>query len=340
MPITIVPTIADITVGGITWTHADWEANTPGTISGIANAIGGNLLALGATTGSIVKVISGDTTLSGADPVNLVFVIEGALGAEADLNFPPGVRMAIIANNTTGGFALSVGQATGDRVTIPAAGSATVYSDGADFFLADGVARSAAGNTIAGTLVVGGAATLSSTLNVTGDATLGANVTIAGTLDVAGATTLAGTLDVAGVASFTSNLSVLGQLEVQLDSSFLQSLGVGGNLGVTLDIICTGDIVGVNVAARHASLNTAVYIDSPLGGSSTLEFANAAVPMWRVAKNFESDLLFDWLPGGVYTASPIMIMGDTGYVRLLNLPTAAPALSGSLWNNAGVLNVV
>jgi hypothetical protein len=70
---------------------------------------------------------------------------------------------------------------------------------------------------------------------------------------VTGATTLSSTLTVTGAGSFLANLTVAGELNVQLDSAFLQDLGVGGDLGVTGDLICTGDIVGVTVAARHAS---------------------------------------------------------------------------------------
>src|SRR3954463_5637699 len=122
MPITITPTISSITINSHTYVHADWEANTPGTLSGLANDFVTTITALGATTGSLTKSISGNTTLSGSDLLNLTYKFTGTLSANANITFPAGVRSAAIINATSGGFALLIGYVAGTKATIPVSG--------------------------------------------------------------------------------------------------------------------------------------------------------------------------------------------------------------------------
>src|SRR4051812_8377933 len=98
MPLTITPTIASITINGHTYVHSDWEANTPGTLSGLANDFVTTITALGATTGTYSASISGDTTISGGSVANLTFVFTGALSANANITFPAGARTISVVN--------------------------------------------------------------------------------------------------------------------------------------------------------------------------------------------------------------------------------------------------
>lgn len=342
MPITITPAVADIDIGSDILTNSDWEQDTPATLSLLVNFLAGTQVALAATTGSLVKAISGNTTLSSPEAINLNFIFTGAISSVATITFPGGERTCTIVNNTTGGFGLLIGYATGTKAAIPAGGSAQVYGDGTNFKLASGVAAGSGGAVaVPGAFSATGAASLASTLAVTGAATFASTVAITGTLGVTGATTLSSTLSVTGIGTFLANVGVAGELNVQLDSAFLQDLGVGGNLGVSLDILCTGDIQGTNVAARHASLSVYLQADSTDGVFAMTEYASDGVPEWRIGKTVANDLEFHWFSGGVYQNSPMIFDSATGYLMLPTLPTSASGLaSGTVWRNSGVLTVV
>ena len=341
MPITITPAVADIDIGSDVLTNSDWEQDTPATLSLLVGHLAGTQVALATTTGSLVKAISGDTTLSSPEAINLNFIFTGSLSANATITFPGGERTATIVNNTTGGHALLIGYSTGTKATIPAGGSAQVYGDGTNFKLASGVAAGSGGAVaIPGTFTATGAATLSSTLAVTGAASFASNVSITGTLSVTGATTLSSTLGVTGIGTFLANVGVGGELNVQLDSAFLQDLGVGGNLGVTGDIICTGDVQGVNVAARHASLSVYLQADSTDGLFAMTDYASDGITEWRIGKTVANNLETQWFSGGVYQSSPMIFDHATGYLMLFGLPTSASGLaSGTVWSNSGVLTI-
>ena len=342
MPITIDPPVDDITVGGDTYTNDDWEEDTPATLSAVVNALVGHVQALGSTSGTLTKVISGGVTLTSLEAANLNFLFSGTLGSTANINFPAGSYTATIVNNTSGGQALSIGYASGTRGTVPAGGTAQVSGDGTNFHLIGGVAGGSGGAvSVPGAFTATGAATLSSTLHTIGDATFDANVTIAGTLDVTLDVTMLQALSVTGAVTLLDDLGVAGVLNVGQDSTFLQDLGVGGDLGVTGDIIGTGDIVGVTVAARHASLNTYLYADSTDGAESKVEFQTDGVQRWRIGKNSANDLEFSWYnASGVYQESPIILDETTGYIKLAGLPTSSAGLdAGTIYSDSGTLKV-
>jgi microcystin-dependent protein len=86
-------------------------------------------------------------------------------------------KLYTIYNNTTGGYAITIGAPTGTAVTIPSGVTATVFTDGANFYSAQ---TGSAGNfTVNGTLTATG-------LTDTG------NMSVGGTLAVTGTTTFTG----------------------------------------------------------------------------------------------------------------------------------------------------
>jgi microcystin-dependent protein len=86
-------------------------------------------------------------------------------------------KLYVITNNTSGGFAITIGGVTGSTVTIPSGVTAQVYCNGTNFFSSQ---TGSAGNF-----------TVNGTLSATGVTNTG-NMSIAGTLGVTGATTLTG----------------------------------------------------------------------------------------------------------------------------------------------------
>jgi hypothetical protein len=68
---------------------------------------------------------------------NAVLVVTGVNNAQRDLIPPVVKKLYIVANNTTGGYAIRVIGATGTGVTIPNGSTAIVYCDGTNFILAN-----------------------------------------------------------------------------------------------------------------------------------------------------------------------------------------------------------
>ena len=118
---------------------------------------------------------------------NMVLVVKGTNSGVFQVVTPLVTKYYVVSNQTTGGYAITIGASTGTTVTIPNGTTTSVYCDGTNFY---------AGSTgVAGNFSVGGNETVAGTLGVTGNTSLG------GTLAVAGATTLSGTTSLAGTAT-------------------------------------------------------------------------------------------------------------------------------------------
>lgn len=219
MAIDIPTPIPDITIGSTVITHSDWENNTPGAIADLANALA-ERQALIEDVGTLFKAITGDTTLSSPESTNISFVFSGALAADAHITFDAGfVGIAQITNNTTGGFSLICGLATGDTVTIPPSGSAMAFCDGDDFSLSDGIVRTATGASIAGDLSLSGNLTVGGNGIFTGGFSIGADLSVLGDGSILGDlvvndTITATTLVITGQSAFTGNMVLAGTLRM------------------------------------------------------------------------------------------------------------------------------
>ena len=112
-----------------------------------------------------------------------------------------GSKMYLVSNNTTGGYAITIGYASGSTVSIPNGYIATVFGDGTNFFSAN--------TTSAGAFNVNG------TLTASGVADVG-NMSVGGTLGVTGASTftgaaaLNGTVSGTGIAAYMASPPAIG----------------------------------------------------------------------------------------------------------------------------------
>jgi microcystin-dependent protein len=96
---------------------------------------------------------------------NAVLVVTGTNSAIRQIICPLVEKLYVIYNNTTGGFAITIGGATGSTVTIPSGTTAQAYCDGTSFFSSQ---TGSAGNfNINGNLVVAGTTALSGALTGT-----------------------------------------------------------------------------------------------------------------------------------------------------------------------------
>lgn len=111
---------------------------------------------------------------------NAVLVASGTNSAIRQIIAPLVNKLYVITNNTTGGYAITVGGTSGSIVTIPNGVTAQAYCDGTNFYSAQ---TGSAGNfTVNGTLTATG-------LTATGLTDTG-NMSVGGTLAVTGATSL------------------------------------------------------------------------------------------------------------------------------------------------------
>jgi microcystin-dependent protein len=117
-----------------------------------------------------ITMVNADYTLTSYNGVpdearNAVLVATGTNSAIRQIICPLVEKLYVIYNNTTGGFAITIGGITGSIVTIPNGTTAQVYCDGINFFSSQ---TGSAGNfNINGNLVVAGTTALTGTLTGT-----------------------------------------------------------------------------------------------------------------------------------------------------------------------------
>jgi hypothetical protein len=145
---------------------------------------------------------------------------------------------------------------------IKVAGSATLEST----LDVTGAATLSSNASVGGTLGVTGAASLSSdatvggTLGVTGAATLSSNASVGGTLGVTGAATLSNALTVTGAATLSSNASVGGTLGVTGAASLSSSATIGDTLDVTGLTTMTSAVATTDISAAALHVDK-IHID-------------------------------------------------------------------------------
>ena len=120
----------------------------------------GTLLEQAITGVQSITMSNADYTLSNYNGTsdearNAVLVVSGSNSAIRKIVAPQGQnKLYTIFNNTTGGYAITIGAPTGTAVTIPSGVTATVFTNGSDFYSAQ---TGSAGNfTVNGTLTATG----------------------------------------------------------------------------------------------------------------------------------------------------------------------------------------
>jgi microcystin-dependent protein len=130
----------------------------------------GTILEQAITGVQTITMVNADYTLTSFNGVsdearNAVLVATGTNSAIRQIICPLVEKLYVIYNNTTGGFAITIGGATGSIVTIPNGTTAQVYCDGTNFFSSQ---TGSAGNfNVNGNLTVGGTSTLTGALTGT-----------------------------------------------------------------------------------------------------------------------------------------------------------------------------
>jgi hypothetical protein len=130
----------------------------------------GTLIEQGITGVQSIVMVNANYTLSNFNGVsdearNAVLVVSGTNSAVRQIICPLVNKTYIVTNNTTGGFAITIGGATGSTVSIPNGVTAQVYCDGINFYSSQ---TGSAGNfAVSGNLSVAGTTALSGALTGT-----------------------------------------------------------------------------------------------------------------------------------------------------------------------------
>jgi microcystin-dependent protein len=201
---------------------------------------------------------------------NAVLVVNGTNSAVRQVICPLVDKLYVISNQTTGGYAITIGGATGSTVTIPNGITAQVYCDGTNFFSSQ--TGSAGDFTVNGTLTATGNASIAGNGSITGNALVG------GTLGVTGATSLT-TGSISGV--MTAPTAAVGTNTTQIaTTAFVLTNGVptgvismwGTATAPTGYLLCAGAAVNrTTYAALFAVIGTTFGVGD---GSTTFNLPN------------------------------------------------------------------
>ena len=116
---------------------------------------------------------------------NMILIVSGTNNAIYQVIAPLVPKFFIVTNNTSGGYAITIGASSGSLVTIPNGVTAQVYCDGSTGFYS--AQTGSAGNfTVNGTLTATG-------LTDTGNMSVGGNLSVTGTTTLTGTSSLAAT---------------------------------------------------------------------------------------------------------------------------------------------------
>jgi microcystin-dependent protein len=228
----------------------------------------GTLLEQAITGVTSITMANADYTLTSYNGVtdearNAVLVVGGTNSASRQIIIPLVEKLYVITNNTSGGYAITIGGTTGTTVTIPNGVTAQVYCDGINTYSSQ---TGSAGNfTVNGTLIATG-------LTDTG------NMTVGGTLDVTGATSLT-TGSISGIV--TAPTASAGTNTTQLaTTAFVLSNGAptgglmmwGTGTAPTGWLLCAGAAVSrTTYAALFAVIGTTFGVGD---GSTTFNLPN------------------------------------------------------------------
>jgi microcystin-dependent protein len=191
---------------------------------------------------------------------NAVLVVSGTNSAIRQIIIPTGqAKLYVVKNSTTGGYAITIGAATGSTVTIPNGITAQIYYDGSNCY------SSQTGS--AGDFTVNG------TFYATGSESLTGNLSVGGTLAVTGTTTFTGVPSGPTAATGTNTTQLATTAFVQANSAPTGGLIMWGTgTAPTGWLLCDGTAVNrTTYAALFAVISTTFGVGD---GSTTFNLPN------------------------------------------------------------------
>ena len=279
-----------------------------------------------------IAMVNANYTLSNFNGVsdearNAVLVVTGSNSAVRQIICPLVNKTYIVTNNTTGGFAITIGGSTGSTVSIPNGVTAQVYCDGINFFSSQ---TGSAGNfaisgnlTVSGTTALSGALTyggvaLSNAVTGTGNMVLSASPALTGTPTAPTATAGTNTTQIATTAFVLANGVPTGAIMMwsgsiaTIPSGWLLCNGSSGTpdlrdrfvvgAGTTYAVAATGGSANA-VVVSHT--HTATSTDSGHTHNAITQTSGSSASGTQYANSFS---------GSVDTTSTLMIQTGTANV--------------------------
>jgi hypothetical protein len=167
---------------------------------------------------------------------NMVLFVGGTNSAIRQIITPLVPKVYVVYNNTSGGFAITIGGSTGTLATVPNGASVLVFCNGTNFY--SGISGSAGNFSVAGNSIIAG------------------NETVTGNAAITGTFSATGAISTYGTASFTAGISN----------------GAGGT-GTILNVsaVASGTlIVGQKITGTGVSANTGISaLGTGTGGVGT-----------------------------------------------------------------------
>jgi len=193
---------------------------------------------------------------------NMVLVVGGSNSAIRQVITPLVPKVYMVSNNTSGGYAITVGGATGTLVTVPNGASVLVYCDGTNFYA--GVSGAAGNFSIPGNNTVAGNETIGGTLSVTG--------TISGTL----ASTVTGTTQ--SSSDNSTKIATTAYVATAV-SNVTGSLGTMSTQNANAVAITGGTIAGVTgttatTGTNNTALATNAYVEQEIASGAAAPYAS------------------------------------------------------------------
>jgi len=193
---------------------------------------------------------------------NMVLVVGGSNSAIRQVITPLVPKVYMVSNNTSGGYAITVGGATGTLVTVPNGASVLVYCDGTNFYA--GVSGAAGNFSIPGNNTVAGNETIGGTLSVTG--------TISGTL----ASTVTGTTQ--SSSDNSTKVATTAYVATAVTNA-TGSLGTMSTQNANAVAITGGTITGVtgttaSTGTNNTALATNAYVEQEITSGAAAPYAS------------------------------------------------------------------
>lgn len=233
---------------------------------------------------------------------NMVLVVQGTNSAIYQVIAPLVPKVYVVSNQTSGGYAITIGGISGSYVTVPNGSTTLVYGDGVNFYAAQ---TGSAGNwSVGGNLSVTGNSTLAGTLSA-GAGALSVNIPAVVTGSIS-STTLT-------VSAVTSGTLFVGQT--------LSGTGVTTNTTITALGSGSGGVGTYTVSTSQTVASTTITGASAALASNLITSGNAAITGNTAISGTLSATGNTTLTGTLTVASDTTFSG-TGEIILPNGTTA------------------
>lgn len=187
------------------------DGDQSGTWGSTTNRNLGTLLEQAITGVKVITMVNANYVLTNFNGVsdearNAVLVVQGTNSAIRQVVAPLEQKLYVVYNNTSGGYAITIGASSGAVISVPNGVTAQVYCDGTNFYSSQ---TGSAGNfTVNGNLTASGNLAVTGTSTFTGNAAMAGNLAVTGTTALTGNATMAGNLILNGSTSGAVTVSV------------------------------------------------------------------------------------------------------------------------------------